>query len=248
MNPQAASPNTTTSDNGWFRTTHWTVVLDAGGKSTQAHTALARLCQTYWFPLYTYIRRSGHNPEDAKDLTQEFFSRLLEKDYLKAVDREKGKFRSFLLMAVKRFLANEWDHANRQKRGGGREIISLDVQDTENRYLCEPVEEMSPEKIFERQWVTALLDQVMAALEAEFSADGKAQLFKELKPLLSGETDKLSYNEISLRVGVGEGALRVTVCRLRQRYRELLRLEIANTVESPTEVDDEIRYLFSAVS
>jgi len=111
-----------------------------------------------------------------------------------------------------------------------------------------PVEEMSPEKIFEKQWVTALLDQVMTALEAEFSADGKAQLFKELKPLLSGETDKLSYNEISLRVGVGEGALRVTVCRLRQRYRELLRLEIANTVESPTEVDDEIRYLFSAVS
>ncbi len=239
----------TSAGDGWFKTTHWSVVLNAARTdNARANPALAKLCQTYWYPLYTYIRRSGHPTEEAKDLTQEFFARLLEKNYLQGIEVDKGKFRSFLLTALKRFLANEWDRANRLKRGGGHQIISLDAEDTENRYRLEPVDPMTPEKLFERRWANTLLGQVMAALEGEFAAAGKGQFFKELKPFLSGDDEHASYAEISRRVEVSEGALRVNVHRLRQRYRELLRLEIANTVERPEEIDDEIRYLFSALS
>jgi RNA polymerase sigma factor (sigma-70 family) len=236
----------TTASEGWFRTTHWSVVLGARGDTTTSNAALGSLCKTYWRPLYTFVRRSGYKPEDAQDLTQEFFARLVEKDYLKAVVREKGKFRSFLLMALKRFLANEWDRANRLKRGGGQEIVSLDEQDTEQCYLAEPLDEMSPDKAFDRQWATTVLGQVMRRLEEEFSAAGKAQLFGRIKVFLSG--DKESYTEVGKLVGISEATLRVNVHRLRQRYRELLRLEIANTVEKPENIDEEIRYLFSALA
>jgi len=223
-------------------------VVTAGEESAQGREALSRLCQTYWYPLYSYVRRSGHNQEDAQDLTQEFFARLLSRDYLKAADPEKGKFRSFLLIVLKRFMANEWDKAQRQKRGGGKQIVSLDAQDTENRYLCEPIDELSPEKLYDRRCAMTLLEQVMRRLAAEFEGEGKAALFSELRPFLSGDDEGISYSELSQRTGMSEGSLRVAVCRLRQRYREVLRLEVANTVQSPEAIDDEIRDLFSALS
>jgi RNA polymerase sigma-70 factor (ECF subfamily) len=223
--------------------------MEAGNHhSAQADAALARLCQTYWRPLYMYVRRLGHGPEDAQDMTQEFFARLLAKDYLKAADREKGKFRSFLLMAMKRFLANEWDRANREKRGGGREIVSLDLEDAEGRRVIEPADERTPDKVFEQHWASALLEKVFTRLSAEMATEGKEKLFQELKGFLSGEKDGGSYPEAARRLDMSEGTLRVNVHRLRQRYRELLRLEVANTVDRPEAIDDEIRYLFAALA
>jgi len=240
--------NESSGGGGWFTTTHWSVVLEAGNRdSAQADAALARLCQTYWRPLYLYVRRLGHGPEDAQDMTQEFFARLLAKDYLKAADREKGKFRSFLLMAMKRLLANEWDRANRQKRGGGREIVSLDVEDAEGRRVIELADAKTPEKVFEQHWAEALLEQVFRRLAAEIGAEGKMDVFMELKGFISGQEDAGSYPEVARRLKISEGTLRVKVHRLRQRYRELLRLEVANTVDSAEAIDDEIRYLFAAL-
>jgi RNA polymerase sigma-70 factor (ECF subfamily) len=240
--------NETTTSHGWFKTTLWTVVLAAGrGDSPQSSAALAKLCAVYWHPLYSYIRRSGHRPEDAQDLTREFFARLIAKDYLEAVDREKGKFRSFLLIALKRFLANEWDRANRLKRGGGRHIVSLDETEAEARYQAGLVDNNTPEKVFDQRWASALLEQVLNCLAREMAAQGKEKLFQELKPLLSGEAGGNSYSETAFRLGMSEGTLRVNIHRLRQRYRELLRAEVAQTVDSPEAIDDEIRHLFAAV-
>jgi len=249
MPPSDTGTEESSSGEGWFKTTHWTVVLDArDGDSTLANAALAKLCHCYWQPVYAYARKLGRSPEDAKDLTQEFFAKLLQKDYLKSVQPAKGKFRSFLLMVLKRFLANEWDRANRLKRGGGQQLISLEDVDSENRYLAAPEGELSPDKAFERRWATTLLEQVLARLADELNASGKAKLFEELKIFLSGDEGQMSYAAIAQRVAMSEGTLRVTVHRLRQRYRELLRLEIANTVGAPEEVDDEIRYLFASLS
>jgi RNA polymerase sigma factor (sigma-70 family) len=239
----------TTAQEGWFKMTHWSVVVLAGqGQSAPADAALAKLCQTYWYPLYVFVRRQGHSQEDAQDLVQAFFARVLEKNYFKDADRDKGKFRSFLLIAVKRFLANEWDRANRLKRGGGQTMIPLDEERTEARYAVEPVDEASPEKAFERRWALTLLDQVLKQLEAEFADAGKAAIFAELKAFLSGESSGSTYVEIGKRLGMSEANMKVTVHRLRQRYRELLRLEIANTVDSPEAIDDEIRHLFAALN
>ena len=243
MPPEENLSESTVSD-GWFRTTHWSVVLSARGDGAASNAALARLCKAYWHPLYAFVRRSGYKPEDAHDLTQEFFARLLEKDYLKGVVPEKGKFRSFLLMALKRFLANEWDRANRLKRGGGQQLISL--QDTENRYLAEPLDELSPDIAFDRKWATTVLEHVMRKLQDDFGRAGKTDVFGRIKVFLSG--DKESYTEISQALGMTEATLRVNVHRLRQRYRELLRLEIANTVDNPEHIDEELRYLFSHLS
>jgi RNA polymerase sigma-70 factor (ECF subfamily) len=232
----------TTTGGGWFKTTHWSVVLDASrNDSPQASAALARLCQIYWQPVYAYIRRLGRGPEDAKDLTQEFFFRLIEKNYLKSLDRETGKFRSFLLVVLKRFLANEWDRANRQKRGGGRQIISLDEMDTELRYLAEPIDDCTPEKAFEQRYARTVLQQVINRLQAEMSGDGKAAFFDELKDFLGGDG---GYSEVAVRCQMNEGALRVAVHRLRRRYREILREEIASTVASPEQIEEEIQHLF----
>lgn len=233
----------------WFDTTHWSVVVRAGKpSSSQADAALAKLRETYWYPLYVYVRRQGQGSEDAQDLVQGFFARVLEKSYFGDADREKGTFRSFLLMALKRFMANEWDRANRLKRGGGRAIISLDEQNTEMRYRAEPADEMSPDKAFERRWALTVLDLVRQHLEAEFVALGKGQLFSELKTFLSGGAGEGTYPELGKRLGMTASNLKVTVHRLRQRYRELLRQEIANTVSSPEAIDDEIRHLFAALS
>jgi RNA polymerase sigma factor (sigma-70 family) len=233
---------------GQFQTTHWSTVITAGPNDSEAASAaMARLCQTYWQPLFLYIRRLGHGPEDAQDLTQEFFARLLAKDYLKAVDRAKGKFRSFLLTAVKRFLANEWDRANRQKRGGGMEVLSLESEDFGGRHPGGLVDDRTPDKVFEQRWAAVLLEQVFTRLAVEMAADGKENLFQELRGFLTGGTDGNSYPEMARRLEMSEGTVRVNVHRLRQRYRQLLRLEIAHTVDSPEGIDDEIRCLFAAL-
>jgi len=225
------------------------MVLEAGhGESAQSSVALAKLCQAYWQPLYAYVRRLGHGPADAEDLTQEFFTRLIEKNYVETADAEKGRFRSFLVTALKRFLANEWDKQNREKRGGGREIISLDARDAEDRFLAEPADNQTPVTMFERQWAVTLLDQVLTRLETEFSDDGKQGLFDTLKIFLIGEKSEFTYTELGVQLSLTEGAVKVTVHRMRQRYRELLRNEIAHTVSSPQEIADELRHLFAALS
>ena len=250
---QASSGGASGTDSGlpeaWFKTTHWSSVLHAAdANDPAAEASLSRLCQTYWYPLYYYIRRLGHSPEDAQDLTQGFLGRLVHKEYLKGVKQEKAKFRSFLLVALKGFLANEWDRAHRLKRGGGQELVSFDAQDTENRFLAEPVDEMSPEKAFERRWAWALLSRVLNRLETEFCASNKAPLFQELKGLLSGEETGSSYAELGQRFGMSESNVKVTVHRLRRRYRELLREEVAATVDTPEEANEEIRHLFATLA
>jgi RNA polymerase sigma factor (sigma-70 family) len=249
MSAFAHDGSQTSAGDGWFRTTHWSVVLEAGRRdSPLADAALARLCQIYWPPVYNYVRRLGHRPEDAKDLTQEFFFRLVGKRYLDSLDRETGKFRSFLLVVLKRFLANDWDRANRHRRGGGQQILPLDESDTEIGYLAEPLDDRTPEKIFERRWALAALEQVMNRLQMEQVEVGNAELFRELKDFLGGDRHGVSYAEVAPRFQMSEGALRVTVHRLRRRYRELLREEIAGTVTSPDQIEEEIRHLFLSLS
>jgi RNA polymerase sigma-70 factor (ECF subfamily) len=232
-----------------FVTTHWSVVVAAGRNDTaRARDALARLCQTYWHPLYAYVRRVGHSPPDAQDLTQEFFARLLGKNYLADADESRGRFRSFLLAALKHFLANEWDKASAQKRGGGQILIPIDFNAAETTCHFEPADETTAEKIFERRWALTLLDQVLRRLRAEFVRDGRENLFEQLKPTLTEASRSVRYAEIAARLGTSEGAVKVAVHRLRQRYREVLRAEIAETVASPGEVEDELRSLFAALA
>jgi len=232
-----------------FDTTHWSVVLQAGqSESPQADAALAALCRAYWYPLYAYVRRQGHGVEDAQDFTQEFFARLLERKDLRLADRKRGRFRTFLLTSLKHFLINEWNKAKRAKRGGGRALISLDAEETETRFRAEPVDSRSPEKAFERRWAMVLLDRVLDQLQSEFAAAGRGPVFEELKSCLTGEDSESSYAEIGRRLGMTEGNLKVTVHRLRHRYRELLRQEIALTVDGPGAIDQEMRDLFAALS
>jgi RNA polymerase sigma factor (sigma-70 family) len=229
----------------WFVTTDWGTILAAGQPgSPEADAALARLCQIYWRPLYGFIRGRGHSPEDSQDLVQGFFAHVLEKNCFGDYVAEKGRFRSFLMLMLKRFMTNEWRRENRQKRGGGRELLSIDAMDTEAQYLNEPVDKSSPEKDFQRRWAMTLLKRVLERLEAECCAAGKAESFRELKNLLSGEPGGVSCAEVGRKLGMGEGAVKVAVHRLRQRYRDLLRAEVAATVSSRDEVDDEIRSLF----
>jgi len=242
-------PRPSTAPGGYFATTHWTVILAAGqNASPLAHEALEMLCRTYWYPLYAFIRRQGHGPHDAQDLTQAFFARFLEKDYLHDVHRERGKFRSFLLASLKHFLANEWDRSQAQKRGGGHILIPLDQETTEHRYQLEPREELTAEKIYERRWALTLLDQVLDRLRDEFLAGGKGAQFEALKIFLSAGKGSIPYATVAAKLGSTPEAIKVAVHRLRKRYRELLRAEIANTVTTPAEVDEEIRYLFRALS
>jgi RNA polymerase sigma-70 factor (ECF subfamily) len=232
-----------------FVTTHWSVVLTAGrSDTTLARDALARLCQTYWHPLYAYVRRLGHSPPDAQDLTQEFFARLLAKNYLAAADESRGRFRSFLLAALKHFLANEWDKASAQKRGGGQIPISIDPGSAETACSFEPADTTTPEKIYERRWALTLLDQVLRRLREEYVRAGREKLFEQLKPTLTEASRTVRYAEIAARLGMSEGAVKVAVHRLRLRYREVLRAEIADTVASPAEVEDELRNLFAALA
>ena len=233
----------------WFVTTHWSVVLSAGRSDTpRAHHALERLCQTYWFPLYAYVRRRGHSPEDAQDLTQEFFARLLEGNRVRTADQQKGRFRSFLLAGLNNFLADEWDKSRAQKRGGGLRTVPLQLDTAETRYGSEPVDHVTPEQSFERRWALTLLDDVLKRLGEEHEREGKADLFAALNPCLVGDRTSQPYLELAQRLGTTESAMKSAVHRLRRRYRQLLREEIANTVASPDEVDDELRHLFSVLS
>ena len=232
-----------------FLTTHWTEVLAAGrNDTTRARMALTQLCETYWYPLYVYVRRRGHSSHDAEDLTQEFFARLLEHNWLARADQAKGRFRTFLLTAMERFLANEWDKVRAQKRGGGQPFVPVQFDAAETRYGVEPADDRTPEQAFERRWALTLLDSVLQQLEAEFRAQGKTELFAALQPCLVGDRERLPYQELARQSGLSEGSLRVAVHRLRGRYRELLRAEIANTVASVEEVEAEMRHLFSVLA
>jgi len=225
-----------------FTTTHWSVVLAARDpRSPASAQALETLCRTYWFPLYAYVRRRGYSPEDGQDLTQEFFARLLSTLALGSVHPVKGRFRSFLLASLNHFLANEWDKARALKRGGGQPLISLDAAET--RYRAEPGESMSADRIFERQWALALLAQVAARLREDYHTAGKGPLFDALQIYLSGDKGLPPYRETADKLSLSLEALKKAVERLRRRYGELLREEIAHTVSDPGEVDEEIRYL-----
>jgi RNA polymerase sigma factor (sigma-70 family) len=231
-----------------FVTTHWSVVLAAGRKdTTRACDALAMLCQTYWYPLYAYVRQRGYSPHDAQDLTQGFFARLLEGNTLGAITREKGKFRSFLLTSLNHFLVDEWKKSHAQKRGGGR-IVSLDAGEAETRFVREPVDALTPERLFEQNWALTLLDTVYRRLQREYETDGKGALFHELKSCLTGARSAVPYAELARRLNLAENTVKVVVHRMRQRYRELLRAEVAHTVASASEVEEELRSLFRALA
>ncbi len=228
-----------------FATTRWSVVLAAGhADSSQSRDALAHLCQTYWYPLYAYARRRGHSSHDAQDLTQEFFARLLEGNWVAQADRQRGRFRSFLLTAMKHFMVNEWRKATTQKRGGPRPAVSLDDASAEQRYQLEPQEKSTPESLFERGWALTLLNDVLAKLEHEYGREGKRDWMEALRPALTVTRDGIRYSDIADRLGITETAARVAVHRLRQRYRRLIRAEVAHTVDSPDEVEEEMRHLF----
>ena len=220
------------------------MVLTAGrSDTTRARAALENLCQTYWPPLYAYVRRRGYSSEDAQDLTQAFFARLLERNAVAAVAPEKGRFRSFFLASMNHFLSDEWDKARAQKRGGGK-VISLDFQSAETRLGEIPAENFTPEKAFEHRWAITLLEQVYQQLGEEYRAQGKGTLFDALRTTLAGASDAAPYAELARQLDMTEGAVKVAVHRLRQRYRGLLRDTIADTVSGPEEVEDELRYLF----
>ena len=249
MPPAAENPASVPAGAGQFPPTLWSVVLLAGQASSgPSQEALATLCRAYWFPLYAYLRRQGKAPHDAQDLTQSFLLHLLEKNALSRVQREKGKFRSFLLASLQYFLADERDKERAQKRGGGVTFISLDNQETEDRYRAEPADNMDPAKVFERRWATTLLERTLARLEAEFAGAGRKERFEQLQVFLLGEPTTVTYAEAGKRLGIREGAVKVAVLRLRQRYRELLRAEIASTVAKEEEVDEEMRHLFAALA
>jgi RNA polymerase sigma factor (sigma-70 family) len=232
-----------------FVTTHWSVVLVAGRTdTTRASNALSRLCQTYWYPLYAYVRRRGYSPSDAQDLTQEFFARLLERHVLGSADPNRGRFRSFLLTAMNHFLAHEWEKAKAQKRGGGQSFVSWDLAAAEERFGVEPADSLSPDKIFDKQWALALLEEVLNRLEAEHLQAGKGALFAALKETLTGSRESQPYGALAAQLDMTEAAVKVAVHRLRSRYRELLKIEITNTLADPDHAEDELRELMAALA
>jgi RNA polymerase sigma-70 factor (ECF subfamily) len=232
-----------------FQTTHWSVVLAAGQSQTsQAGTALERLCRIYWLPLYAYVRRQGNNPHDAQDLTQEFFARLLEKEYLKLASQDRGRFRSFLLKSLKHFLVNEWVRSHAQKRGGGQKVFSLDEEAAERSYQQQSSDQLSPESLYDKRWAMTLLERAMERLGADYAAAGKREVFDQLKGLLLTEGTAESYRQLAGPLGLSEGAVKVALHRLRQRFRDAIRAEIAQTVATPAEVDEELRCLMNAMS
>ena len=231
-----------------FATTHWSVVLAAQVAHTPpAAEALEKLCHTYWNPLYAYVRREGSSAADAQDLTQEFFARLLQKNYLAQVAAQKGKFRSFLLAALRHFLSDQRDRARAVKRGGGADCLSLDAQTAEECYRLEPVDRMDAEKIYERRWAMTLLEQALTRLRDENVAAGKTELFERLRSFVAGENE-VSCGEAAAQLDLTESAVKSALHRLRQRYRELVREEIAHTVADPAEIDIELRYLIAVLS
>jgi DNA-directed RNA polymerase specialized sigma24 family protein len=233
----------------WFATTHWSIVLSARDPACpQAADALEKLCRSYWYPLYAFVRRHGHDENSAKDLTQGFFARLLEKNFLAQVQQKKGKFRSFLLASLKHYMAGERDKERAQKRGSGQVLLSLDETVGEDRYRAEPVDVMDAEKLYERRWALTLLDQAKERLKDEFLKVGKSQLYEQLQAFETRSDESPAYADVAVNLGLSESGLRTAVFRMRQRYRELVREEVAQTVSSPQEVDEEIRYLIQVVA
>ena len=231
-----------------FETTRWSVVTAAGDRrSPDAAAALEKLCRAYWYPLYCYVRRRGLPPPDAQDVTQEFFCRLIAKNYLESVDRRQGSFRSFLLASIGHLLANEGDKARALKRGGGQPILSLDAAEAEGRFLREPAAHDSPERAFDRRWAATLLDRALAALRAEFAAEDRCAQFDLLKVFLSEVAGEGDYAALAAPLGVEPGGVAVAVHRLRLRYREIVRAEIAQTVANEAELKDEMRHLFAVL-
>jgi RNA polymerase sigma factor (sigma-70 family) len=255
----AAATPSSSPDGPWpvgpasFPTTRWTRVLaarDGDRDNSEARGALAELCQAYWYPLYAFIRRRGHDAESARDLTQEFFARLIEADFLAGVDRTRGRFRSFLLAACTHFLANRRDFERARKRGGDRRIVAIDAADAEGRYDLEPSHRLTPEALFARRWAMTVLSQALDRLRAEHRDAGSEQLarFEALRATLTGDGHRVPYAELAAQLGLTEGAVQVAVHRLRSRYRALLRELIAATVDDPAEIDDEVRDLFRALA
>lgn len=232
-----------------FATTHWSLVLAAGTPSAErSREALATLCEIYWYPVYAFIRRQGHDADAARDLTQEFFARLLEKNFLRDADPVRGRFRAFLLASIRHFLSNERDRTQALKRGGGTPTLSLDVETAEGTYQLEGRNEMTPERLFDARWATVLLNRAIARLGDEYAAGGKAGLFEQLKGFLTGDADAVPYSAMARTLDMTEGAVKVAVHRLRRRFRDALVKEIADTVLDPAEIDAEIRHLLQAVS
>ena len=228
-----------------FMPTQWSVVHSAAQTSSpQADAALETLCRTYWLPLYAYVRRQGHRPHDAQDLTQEFFARLLKNKSFAGADRQKGKFRTYLLGALHHFLADEWDKARAEKRGGRCETFSLDALEPEARYALEPSTDLTPDKVFDRRWAATLLEQALRRLREEFTAAGQARHFDLLKTFLTSDAGSGGYDEVAAQLATSPATVAVVVHRLRQRYRAAVRAEIAHTVNGPDELEEELRGLF----
>ncbi len=231
-----------------FATTRWSLVLAAGDSQSDAsERALAELCGQYWYPLYAYARRRGYDAEDARDLTQAFFAKLLEKRDLRAADPSRGRFRTFLLSSMKNFMAGEWRREHAQKRGGAVELLPLDFDSAEESYGLEPVDELSPEAIYERRWALGLLERAVTDLRHQYEASGRAELFDALKGYLGGDDEVLPYAELSRRLGQNEGALRTAASRLRSRWRKRIRELVAETVHEDAEVQDELQQLVASV-
>jgi len=235
---------------GMFTTTHWSVVLAAGQENdtTKARVALNKLCRTYWYPLYAYVRRRGNAEQEAEDLIQGFFAVLLKRQALQNVTQGRGKFRSFLLTALNHFLSDEHDWQHAQKRGGGQPVISLDAQGAEERYRLEPPDTETPEKLFERRWAMTLIDGAMDRLRQAFAAEQKTALFDQLRGFIVDGADTRTYAQVAAQVGMTEEAVKKAVQRLRRRYQDAIREEIAQTVASPAEVEEELRHLVSVLS
>ena len=232
-----------------FHTTSWTLVQAAAVHPTaDSRKALAALCQAYWHPVYAFIRRNGYDRDEALDLSQEFFALLIEKNFLLDADRDRGKFRSFLLTAVKHFLTNEWNRAHTLKRGGGQALVSIDVVEAERWYAPVAMNAETPESLFERRWALSLLERVTVKLRAEFTAMGSANQFDSLWVFLNRDGETGRYDDVGRQLGMSAGALRMAVHRMRRRYRKLLRAEISETVSTPEQTDDEIRFLLATLS
>jgi RNA polymerase sigma-70 factor (ECF subfamily) len=224
------------------------VVAAARSDTAKAQAALEKLCQTYWYPLYAYVRRRGHSPQDAQDLTQAFFARLLERHWVGDADRDRGRFRTFLLTAMSRFLADEWDKARAQKRGGGVIHVPLQLDTAETRYGCEPADDCAPEQCYERRWALTLLDAVLQRLRSEYERAGRAELFAGLNASLVGGREWQPYAELAAKLDMSESAAKVAVHRLRKRFRKLLRAEIAQTMAATDDVDEELGHLLAVLA
>lgn len=234
---------------GVFLTTHWSIVVSASqSDTTHAMSALEHLCGIYWYPLYAYVRRRGYSSHDAQDLTQAFFARLLERRWVEDADQTKGRFRTFLLTAMSRFLSDEWDKLRAQKRGGGIAHVPVQIGDAETRYGLEPKDLSTPEQCFERQWALTLLDQVLRQLQAEYENEAKGDLFSTLNSTLQGRSESQPYTQLANELGMTVGAVKVAVHRMRKRYRQVLRKNIAQTIVASEDLEEELRHLFAVLS